>query len=555
MDQGQASLTGSFKVYLNGAFFTNVALDSRVLLSSKRYYRDAQEAVKEGLREKQGWDYKDLSDQPRAQFPATGETQALFPDCFATKGGAPLEAEVRARVNSALAAIRNEAAVSVTVISAEVDFFDSAFGVLGVMLHVTPQQPPLSATRARHLVESVCEVLERDDGAFTPVLKGAVTEFRQGVCDVLGADTKYNGVLLASPWFHVTTNHRDDQASSAGRTPDEERGLGPARVGELLWIHRTYILASESCDEANDVIVDLLPETRAKETPSGKTSLVAGLGSSAISVPTFDADVLGGGPFKNLLMLMDVQWAYIATLIEIDRTLFLRLNYIGRQEQTEEHTEELKLVSERVLALYDRVRLFRAALESFLIDLGGEGRRAWERMAKVQSLRHLEATLDDKLSALRETCEHSLAKLARRADASSRATEKRIEYTLYVFTAFSVVASIIAIGTFPFADDLGPPVPFRVVVVLVLMSAVAAAALGARRRREVDRRSGGEAMVDKLRSRLQHAWPEALAAKRHPGERASSAGAPTRSTEPTTNGQQSYDSEASQYAEAPRTRR
>lgn len=493
MDQKQAILTNPFQVYLNGAFFTGVALDSSVLLSTKNYYRETQKTVVDTLKKSdEGWNYRDLENKPRELYPVKGETLALVPDCFATKGGEALNAEVQRHVDNAKVRAEATGLDSITVDSVDIDFFDSAFGVLAVMLHVTPRKG-LGAAKARRSIDSLCSVLE-DDKTLNLPLESAIREFEEGIdahFRVDGEDGSIRG-LLHSPWVHDDgmepapipkhSNGKpvDDPNHPEKSTPEEERRLGPSRPAELFWIHRTYILASAGWGEADEAIAELLPEIRAeKGTPSGDTSLVAGLGSSAVKVPTFEA--LAGDPFKNLLMLMDLQWAYIATVIEIDRTLFRRLNYIRSKEQREEFERE----SEEVLALYHRVRLFRAALESFLIDLGGESRRAWERMAEVQSLRQFEATLDDKLSALRETCESSLAKLSREREKSSRVTETNIARTLYVFTAFSVVASLIAITTFPLAKDLeAAPVTVRVAVIFVAGLTVGAVAFRAWARRD-----------------------------------------------------------------------
>lgn len=200
---------------------------------------------------------------------------------------------------------------------------------------------------------------------------------------------------------------------------------------------------------------------------------VPGLASSAIVLNANYEDTgrtING--VNSLLTLMDLQWAYIAAAMEIDRTLFRRLNGF-RVYARNAGASTLEQESRSVLELYDRVRLFRAGINSIIVDLGGGTRRLWDVMARVQSIPEISATIDDKLSALRDTCNTLLQQ-------ASAKRQRAIAITVDLFAAFSVIASIVAVTAFFFQKDLDASTVTRFVVVALAGLVVVATLIGAR---------------------------------------------------------------------------
>jgi len=119
------------------------------------------------------------------------------------------------------------------------------------------------------------------------------------------------------------------------------------------------------------------------------------------------------------------------------------------------------------------VRLFRASISSIIIDLGGGTRRSWDVMARVQSVPEILATIDDKLSALRDACDTLLKE-------ASVKRQRRIALTVDLFAGFSVVASIVAVVAFFFATDVDASTLTRVTVLTLAVLLVLSALLGTR---------------------------------------------------------------------------
>ena len=469
MTATEACISIPVGLYLNGAFFDGIALDSSILLSTD--YEAAQRSVVEQLLNggSLGWRYdKVVNDQAGLRFSVKGKYPTLIPVSFASKTGPELIDRVHRRIleftDETIEVLHaNEARVEVD--NANIDFFDFGVGVLAIKLTVTPL-PMLSMGALRSLVEDLSTVLVRP---LNDVIAEAVKEFSEAV----------HRSLMANHLSQVFWLQDDGYLPYTGKSQD----LGRSDPSRLLWLHRTYILGPQIGQAVEKNVEQLLPSLY-ERAPSQHMLFVPGLASSAIVLYADSRDTgrtIHG--VDSLLTLMDLQWAYIAAAMEIDRTLFRRLNGF-RACARDARATALEQESRSVLELYDRVRLFRAGINSIIVDLGGGTRRLWDVMARVQSIPEISITIDDKLSALRDACGTLLQQ-------ASAKRQRAIALTVDLFATFSVLASVVAVTAFFFQKDLEASTVTRIVVVALAGLLVVVALVGARLAFQVRRSSPG----------------------------------------------------------------
>jgi hypothetical protein len=459
----------AIRLYLNGAFLYDGDLDASALLAGD--YCDAQRRVVAALADRgaNGWRYDDVNLDPQAlRFSVHGKYSTLIPVNFASKDGPELAAAVDRAVREACTvehAATAVASLDVQVEGAELDFFDFGVGVLGVMLVLNPRAAlPLSSLR--QAAETLSTVLVP---LLNHVVGSSVREFDAAVRASLPHE------VLEASWLQddgmLARHSQGGEGETRGLT-----SLGKTGRGHLLWLHRTYIFTSALAPLVEDHVEQLLPSLF--ERDEGRDLLfVPGLGSSAIVTRTAAAESgTGLSDIRSLLTLMDLQWAYIAAVMEIDRTLFRRLNGFRAAASTVP-SAVLEAESRSVLELYDRVRLFRASVSSIIVDLGGGSRRLWDVMARVQSLPEILSTIDDKLSALRDACETQL-------NTASIKRQRRIALTVDLFAGFSVVASVAGVAAFFFATDVDASTATRIAVLTLAVLVVLTALLGTRLARD-----------------------------------------------------------------------
>jgi len=440
------------RLYLNGAFYNGTALDSSALLVMG--YERAQRAVVEMLSTegRAGWEHDKVVDPSGLRFSVTGKYPTLIPVSFASKTGEAVVERVRCVIAEFSATYSDVAEVEVD--EADIDFFDFGVGVLAIKLSVIPRAT-LCIGELRALAENLSTALVKP---LNELVANAVEEFDNAVKRSLPVTQ-----LHASSWL------QDDgylHQSGSGHT------LGRSALARLLWLHRTFILGPQVSTTIEEHVEELLPSL-CEHDQSQDLLFVPGLGSSALLMRTTVANSEHGlRGIGGLLTLMDLQWAYIAAAMEIDRTLFRRLNGF-RASAGRASAVALERESRSVLELYDRVRLFRASISSIIIDLGGGARRSWDVMARVQSVPEILATIDDKLSALRDACDTLLKE-------ASVKRQRRIALTVDLFAGFSVVASIVAVVAFFFATDVDASTLTRVTVLTLAVLLVLSALLGTR---------------------------------------------------------------------------
>lgn len=451
------------ELYLNGAFFTGAALDSSALLATS--YGSAQERVADALNGQAPgeWRYDRVIDGPSTlRFSVQGKYSTLIPVSFVSRAGAAVRdhllqaLETDGGVSDPVATAWDQLDLAITNI--EIDFFDIGVGVVAASLLIDPRVP-LTLGDLREKVEHVTSALVP---AFNVLVSDTVAVFETGIKQLP------TGTVLPTPWFQ---QEGPLFASPLNPSPTQERPVGLTPPGQLLWLHRTYVF--EACSVALEEQVDaLLPSTFARESFPGLL-FIPGIGSTVIVCRQ------PGGrhsqcltSVQDILSLMDLQWAYIAAVMEIDRTLFRRLNQFAVSARRAS-AATLERESQSVLALYDKVRLFRAAINSVIIDLGGGSRGHWDLMARVQTLPEILSSIDDKLDALREACQTMLAE-------ASAKRQRRIALTVDIFAGFSVAASITAVIAFLVDPSLDASTVGRIAVLVLAFLVVTTALIGNR---------------------------------------------------------------------------
>ena len=149
------------------------------------------------------------------------------------------------------------------------------------------------------------------------------------------------------------------------------------------------------------------------------------------------------------MRLTELQWAYYAVFMEMDRGLLALLD--NDKWQTPESLAGLEADTERMFTIYTRVQEARARLDSALTDLAGGQLSIWNAIADVQKFDHLVAAVEGKVETLQRIAE-------RRVQEAAAARERRTSNILSGLTALTVVTVAVAlmanfIGT-P-ADSLG----------------------------------------------------------------------------------------------------
>lgn len=245
-------------LYLNGAFFNGVALDSSILLAND--YEAAQRLVVERLLNagNTGWRYdKVVPDSTGLRFSVKGKYPTLIPVSFASKGGSELIDRVRCCIlDSKIHAVdmlhANEASVDID--DANIDFFDFGVGVLAIKLTVTPL-PMLTMGTLRSLVEDLSSALVTP---LNSVIADTVKEFRETI----------RRSLTANHLTQVFWLQDDGCIRYAGKSHD----LGRSDLGCLLWLHLTYILGPQISKTVEDHVEQLLPSLY-ERAPSQKHAI------------------------------------------------------------------------------------------------------------------------------------------------------------------------------------------------------------------------------------------------------------------------------------------
>jgi len=289
-----------------------------------------------------------------------------------------------------------------------VDIFAFGVGVFSVEFVVSAAEPV--ATTA--FTEEVDRVSRQIATAAAPIADHKARELRHAL-DVACTE------VTRTAWYHGVAQ--------------EQQSLPGA---DLLWLHRLMLIRTPDgrLPALAWEISGLLQASmrfHAFEFLAATDRSVAASGESADATDTVGEDCL-----KRVMRL---QWAWFAAASEVDRALYLQLGKVGSDTQT--LAADLTAARE----LLDRVRQWRARLDSVMADLGGVSIAMWDHLATTSKVTHLFVAIDDKLSALTAT-------LQGRLEVATATRQRKLDRTVYVFTTFNVVASLVAVASFTIGD-------------------------------------------------------------------------------------------------------
>jgi len=146
--------------------------------------------------------------------------------------------------------------------------------------------------------------------------------------------------------------------------------------------------------------------------------------------------------------------------MEIDRTLLRQLVEFAVNTR-DAGASELEKLGAPIMRMYEGVRLLRAKFDTTVTNMGAASVGIWQSIARVQQEEQLILSLNNKLDALQQV--HSLRTAVL---ASTRA--RRLNQTVMVFTAVSVVASLAAVIEFAVNEKLSAPNVLRTLLIVVV---------------------------------------------------------------------------------------
>jgi hypothetical protein len=436
------------RVTFVGNFLTDLTLDSEMLRLSG--YERAQALVAATLNgpDRHEWAYLQPSRGTHGlRFAVGGRShEAALPLSFIRRTGYELDTRVTDHRLDSESASWHLAGLSLS-------FFDFGIGSL-VADYVLTANEGLSASELRLLVEGVSMSLVEP---YNILIKESLEELRAAVASQLH-DSAVNPA-----WFGES----------------EHQVVLPGAVGELLWLHRLYIV--DNADESFDEYVRLSP----KLLPTFYESHVAtdfcyqpGLSSSAV---VLRRPASGGTGIAWLIDTVAFQFAYVALFMEIDRALlaqFTDLTVTSRRAGQRKLTDNSSSISR----VYERVRWVRALLNTVIATGGAAAAKVWEQTAQVQNFPLLEKSVDDKLDALQAMYNHRMQEL-------SAARARIVSLYVATFTLFAVASSIFAVIDFVLGGSLLRLDTERLLIATSVVSACLVAILLALRHGAL--RSGG----------------------------------------------------------------
>jgi len=182
----------------------------------------------------------------------------------------------------------------------------------------------------------------------------------------------------------------------------------------------------------------------------------------------------------SIISTVVLNWAILAAMIEVDRTLFRRANTFAITSTTLAPRLVERELNE-VLELSHQVRLFQSYIESVWIDLGPPLWPAWNIINEVQRFEPISHAVDEKLATLQRACQTQIERF-------NSLQQRRVARTLDVFAVFGAVASVSGVAAFFFSTDIEGGPDWRILTTIgalavILLIVLAREVLGNRRGR------------------------------------------------------------------------
>jgi hypothetical protein len=287
-------------------------------------------------------------------------------------------------------------------------------------------------------------------------------------------------LTLASNHAVANLSRRISQACRESLANDPARldlahGLDVERVavlppsGDVLWLWHIVLVSCESPDHSAtaDQLASRVCPNDYKILRYRDHTYAAGVHASvacSIRGSELDANFLAKSP-----RLQDPWWTLFWRLDRVLLALQLSL-----ESSLYNHTHhELQKRADILSEVSSRVDLLRSRMDSFLVSSGARDIGAWEVLADSWDMPYRIGVVDKKMELLGRAYQEAVAKIS-----TSRMT--RVNFMIYVFTAFSLVASVVAIAQFT-QGVVDERISVRLTIVLVsIMAALAAVALSIR---------------------------------------------------------------------------
>lgn len=234
-------------------------------------------------------------------------------------------------------------------------------------------------------------------------------------------------------------------------------------VGDVLWLWHMIMATSPKGDQfsvARNLATIVCPNDY-KVLEHRDHCLAAGVYASVTCSSQGredDARFLAKAP-----RLQDPWWTLFWRLDRALLALQLRLESSIDAHSPEELQKRAAILSE----VSARVNLLRSRLDSFLVSKGARDIAAWNILGEAWDMPYRVGVVDKKMALLSDAFKDAVAQI-------TNARISRVNFMIYVFTAFSLVASVVAVAQFAQGN-----VDDRIVVRLTILLVSVAAALAA----------------------------------------------------------------------------
>ena len=330
--------------------------------------------------------------------------------------------------------------VTVTPMSMRIDIYDLGMGVMNGTFSVRSSGNvglPDIALALKRLVWLRPDPGTRNYSPVTMIFRELARDTTRQFSDVIREAAPRE---VQDPWLEPFIR---------AMTGGQERVPGSIQDwGRLLWLHPVHLLTVATLGDVRRAAAALAaPFHQAMAIPGG--CFVPGIDWSAL--------ITLSGEVSGPLRLIELQWAYFALYMEIDRGLLARLD--DDRWRQNRSLSDLEDEAERVFADFMRVKEANARVESVLASLGGADQAMWNAIADVQ-----------KLDALVKGVERKTQVLQRLAD---RRVQQAAAAQAHRSIAVNAIAVLIAVGAavlavISYRSEAGPQSDYWLVIALVL---------------------------------------------------------------------------------------
>jgi hypothetical protein len=208
-------------------------------------------------------------------------------------------------------------------------------------------------------------------------------------------------------------------------------------VGDVLWLWHMLLVSTSEKDHSRLArhLASVVCPNDSKLLEHRDHTLAAGVHASvacSLQGREGDARFLAKAP-----RLQDPWWTLFWRLDRVLLSLQLRL-----ESSLDAHSPgELRKRADILFDVSSRVNLLRSRLDSFLVSSGARDIAAWQVLGDAWDLPYRVEVVDKKMVLLRQAYSEAVTQI-------SSGRTARVNFMIYVFTAFSLVASVVAVVQF-----------------------------------------------------------------------------------------------------------